>query len=85
MSDHSWVHDRHRAPRPAAAEQLPVEPPEEQELIAYLEPDQLVAETFRPVTRATLTRNVAVVLWALRVFVVLVSLMVLYTFVVRLH
>jgi hypothetical protein len=85
MSGHSSVHDAGRTPRPAMPEQLPVEPPEEQELIAYLEPDQLVAETFRPVTRAILTRNAAVVLWALRVFVVLVSLMVIYTFVVRLH
>jgi hypothetical protein len=55
------------------------------ELIAYLEPDQLVVETFRPVPRALLTRNLAVALWGLRVFVVLVSLMVLYTFIAALH
>jgi len=85
MSGHSWVHDAAPAPRPAAVEELSVEPPEEQELIAYLEPDQLVVETFRPVARVTLTRNVAVALWALRVFVVLVSVMVLYAFIVRLH
>jgi hypothetical protein len=85
MSGHSSLHDVGRTARPAMPEQLPVEPPEERELIAYLEPDQLVAETFRPVTRATLTRNAAVALWALRVFVVLVSLMVIYTFIVRLH
>lgn len=85
MSGRSGIHDAGRAPQPATVDALPVEPAEEQALIAYLEPDQLVAETFRPVTRATLTRNAAVALWALRVFVVLVSLMVLYTFVVRLH
>jgi hypothetical protein len=57
----------------------------EDELIEYLEPDQLVVETFRPVPRATLPREVARGLWALRVFVVLVSLMVIYAFIVRLH
>jgi hypothetical protein len=66
---------------------LPDRPQDEQaeELIAYLEPDQLVVETFRPVGRAVLTRNVAAALWGLRVFVVLVSLMVLYTFIASLH
>ncbi len=72
-----------RAPEPVTADQAHGEAA--QELIAYLEPDQLVAETFRPVTQATLTSNAAAGLWALRVFVVLVSLMVLYTFIARLH
>lgn len=85
MNGRGGVHDPARAPQPELVDALPVEPASEQELIAYLEPDQLVAETFRHVARATLTRNTAIALWALRVFVVLVSLMVLYTFFVRLH
>jgi hypothetical protein len=56
-----------------------------EELIDYLERDQLVAETFRPVARATLGRHALVSLWALRIFVVLVSAMVLYTFFAQLH
>ena len=46
-----------------------------------LERDQFVAETSRPVPRAVLGARVKAGLWALRVFVVLVSLMVIYTFV----
>jgi cytochrome c-type biogenesis protein CcmH/NrfF len=51
----------------------------------HLERDQLVAATAEPVPRAPLSRRAKVVLWALRVFVVLVSVMVVYTFVDRLH
>jgi len=57
----------------------------EEELIMHLERDQLVVETFRPVARARLSRGAVIGLLALRVFVVLVSLMVLYTFIVQLH
>jgi len=49
------------------------------EMVMDLERDQFVAETSRPVARATSA------LWALRVFVVLVSLMVIYTFVHQLR
>jgi hypothetical protein len=55
-----------------------------QELIAYLEPDQLAADRTRPLPRAKLGRRAVVGLWALRVFCVLVSLMVIYTFVSQL-
>jgi hypothetical protein len=55
------------------------------ELIMHLERDQFVAETSRPVTRATLSPRATAALWALRVFVVLVSLMVVYTFIAQLH
>ncbi|MHB8242054.1 MAG: hypothetical protein ACYDHN_08700 [Solirubrobacteraceae bacterium] len=58
---------------------------EEEELIMHLERDQLVAETFRPVARATLGSSAVLGLWALRIFVVLVSAMVIYTFIARLH
>jgi hypothetical protein len=56
-----------------------------EELVMHLERDQLVAATAEPVPRAPLSRRAKVVLWALRVFVVLVSVMVVYTFVDRLH
>ena len=48
----------------------------EDELIMHLERDQFVAETSRPVPRVALGARAAAALWALRVFVVLVSLMV---------
>ena len=51
----------------------------------HLERDQFVAETSRPLPRAELTQRVVVALWALRVFVTLVGLMVIYTFVDQLH
>jgi hypothetical protein len=57
----------------------------EDELIMHLERDQFVAETSRPVPRAPLTARASAGLWALRVFVVLVSLMVIYTFAAQLH
>lgn len=57
---------------------------ERAELIAYLESDQLVAERSRPVPRARLGRGANVGLWALRVFVIVVSAMVIYTFVAQL-
>lgn len=55
------------------------------ELIMHLERDQFVAATSRPVLRAALSPRAARALWALRVFVVLVSVMVVYTFVDHLH
>ena len=57
----------------------------EDELIMHLERDQFVAETSRPVPRAYLSAAARAGLWALRVFVVLVSLMVIYTFIDQLH
>ncbi|HWX98155.1 MAG TPA: hypothetical protein VNZ01_15035 [Solirubrobacteraceae bacterium] len=59
--------------------------PSEEELFMHLEPDQFVAATAEPVPRAPLGPRAKAVLWALRVFVVLVSVMVIYTFVDRLH
>jgi hypothetical protein len=57
----------------------------EDELIMHLERDQFVAETSRPVPRAVLSARAIAGLWALRVFVVLVSLMVIYAFFDQLH
>jgi hypothetical protein len=53
-------------------------------LLEHLERDQLVAETRRPVPRAQLSARAAAGLWALRIAVVLLSVMVLYAFVERL-
>jgi hypothetical protein len=57
----------------------------EEELIMDLERDQFVVETSRPVPPAPLGARAAAALWALRMFVILVGLMVIYTFVDQLH
>ena len=57
----------------------------EEELIMHLERDQFVAETSRPVAPASLGSRARAGLWALRVFALIVSAMVVYTFVVALH
>ncbi len=57
----------------------------EDELIMHLERDQFVAETSRAIPRAALGIRAVAGLWALRVFVVIVSLMVVYTFIDQLH
>jgi hypothetical protein len=63
------------------------QPPErfQDEQVIHLEHGQLVAETSRPVPRAALSARAAAGLWALRVFAVIVSLMVIYTFIDQLH
>ena len=55
-----------------------------QELVMFLERDQLVAGTSVPVPRARLNKRIRVGLWALRVFIILVSIMVIYTFAAKL-
>jgi hypothetical protein len=57
----------------------------EDELIMHLERDQLVAETSRPLERAALGVRGTAAVWALRVFAVIVSAMVIYTFIDQLH
>ncbi len=54
--------------------------PDDEEHIMFLERDQLVIDKERPVPRAQLSAAATVSLWALRVFVVIVSAMVIYTF-----
>jgi hypothetical protein len=63
------------------------QPPERSEgqLAMHLDRGQLVAETTRPVPRAALSARAAAGLWALRVFAVLVSLLVIYTFIDQLR
>jgi hypothetical protein len=70
--------------RPEWADHEP-EHTEADELVMHLERDQLVAETARPVPAAVLGRRAVLGLWALRVFAILVSAMVVYTFIARLH
>jgi hypothetical protein len=55
------------------------------ELIMDLERDQFVAATAQPVSRVELGRRARVGLWLLRVFVVVVSVLVVYTFIAQLH
>jgi hypothetical protein len=55
-----------------------------EELIVYLESDQLVEERSQPVARARLSRRHRRMLWALRVFGLALSAMVVYTFVSQL-
>ena len=57
----------------------------EDEQLMHLDRGQLVAETSRPVRRAALSARAAAGLWALRVFAVLISLMVIYTFIDQLR
>lgn len=57
---------------------------ERQELVMFLERDQLVVDTSQPVRRLRLSPTMNIALWALRVFVIVVSAMVIYTFVSQL-
>ena len=56
----------------------------DQQLVMFLERDQLAAGTSVPLPRAPLERRVRTALWVLRVFVILLSIMVIYTFASRL-
>ncbi len=57
---------------------------EHQRLIEFLEEDQLVADTTRRLPRAELSRTAELGLAALRVFVVVISVLVIYTFIASL-
>ncbi|HZU40269.1 MAG TPA: hypothetical protein VE992_04420 [Solirubrobacteraceae bacterium] len=63
----------------------PAPPPDEEPLIMFLERDQLTSDRARPVPRATLSRRAEVALWALRIFGIVVSALVIYTFVAQLN
>jgi hypothetical protein len=51
------------------------------ELIEFLEPDQLVADTSRPVPRKVLSPPQTSALWGLRIFFLLLSVMVIWSFI----
>jgi hypothetical protein len=55
------------------------------ELIQALEPDQLAAATSKPLPRYHLSRTVNVALWLLRIFVIVMTALVVYTFVKAIH
>jgi hypothetical protein len=57
---------------------------QEEDLVDFLEPDQLAVGRSRPVSRYPLTPHASFWLWVLRVFVLVVSAMVIYTFFVQL-
>jgi len=57
---------------------------EEEELVGFLERDQLVADKTIPVPRAALSPGAGAALWALRAFVAVVGAMVIYTFISQL-
>ncbi len=61
------------------------EPSDHEELIMFLERDQLVADTSQPVPPAPLGPRANLALWGLRVFVLAVSFMVIYTFIRQLR
>ncbi len=85
MKTEAPASDRVQAPSGIRERDLQPQERFEDELIMHLERDQFVAETSRPVPRATLSTRATAGLWALRVFVVLVGLMVIYTFIDQLH
>lgn len=72
------------APRPVEPV-VPGVPEDEEELIEFLERDQLVSDRLRSVGRAHVSRGAAAALWALRIFVLVVGAMVIYTFFASLH
>ena len=78
------MNDAHHSP---GSRQQDLQPPERSgdEPVMHLQRGQFAAETSRPVPRAALSAHAAAGLWALRIFAVLVSLMVIYTFIDQLH
>ncbi len=52
----------------------------DEELVSALEPDQIVAAASHPLPRARLGRAANAALWAVRVFVLLITVLVVYTF-----
>ncbi len=57
----------------------------DQELVMFLERDQFVADTSVPVPPAALGWRARAGLWALRVFVIVISAMVIATFIAELR
>jgi hypothetical protein len=53
----------------------------DEELIEALEPDQLVSATSKPLPRYELSPIANVALWLLRIFVLLMTALIVYTFV----
>jgi hypothetical protein len=60
------------------------ETPTGEEPLGYLEPGQAATDRSQPVPRAQLSTRTLRWLWALRIFVLLLTLMVTYTFLTHL-
>jgi hypothetical protein len=71
-------------PNPATNPSPQAREPADQELVMFLEPDQLAADTSIPVPRAPLSKRTNTGLWALRIFIILISITVIYTFAAKL-
>ncbi len=71
------------APQPSGQQGQP--PREGEELIMFLEQEQLVSDRSIAVPPARLSSRAKAALWILRVFALIVSFMVIYTFVIQLH
>lgn len=60
--------------------QPPLDDEQYEELVMFLERDQLVSDKRLPVPRTRLSPRAAAGLWALRIFAFIVGAMVIYTF-----
>ncbi len=61
------------------------EPHEDHDLVDGLEPDQIVSSASLPLPRMRLGRGARIGLWLLRLFVLFITAMVIYTFVTGLR
>jgi len=75
--------DIHAAPQAPAQHGQP--PRDREELIMFLERKQLVSDRSIAVPPAQLSGRARAALWLLRVFALIVSFMVIYTFISQLH
>jgi len=75
--------DIHTAPHASARQGH--SPPDGEQLIMFLEQEQFVSDRALPVAPARLSERAKAALWLLRIFAVIVSGMVIYTFVAQLH
>jgi hypothetical protein len=75
--------DIHAAPQASDQQEQP--PREREELTMFLELKQLVSDRSIAVPPARLSCRARAALWSLRIFAVIVSFMVIYTFVSQLH
>lgn len=71
------------APQASAQQARP--PREGEEPIMFLEPNQLASDRSIAVPPACLSGRARAALWLLRIFALIVSFMVIYTFVSQLH
>jgi hypothetical protein len=74
------------SPAPPLTSARDTPPPQDRaDLIMFLEPDQLARDRSVAVAPAHLSGRTRAALWMLRIFALVVSFMVIYTFVSQLH